>query len=229
MDSGSIHDAAGSGDLDALKKIVEEHPEAVDHDDRHGWRPIFHAGLRRRLEIVRYLIDNGADLAAHDGYVMHYAAEVPDNKDVVSILVAYGGADAHTKPASEVARQFICAVFLANAPRVDAMLRANPRLAHERYARGDTAMHHACRNGDLDVVMRLVSSRRGRQCHVGQRSLSRCTAPPATDTRRQRDSSSKAARIQTRRMADGKTVAAWLKQYAHHDSRMKACLEILAS
>ena len=228
MDSGSIHDAAGSGDLDAVKEIIDEHPEAVDQDDRHGWRPIFHAGLRRRLEIVRYLIDNGADLAAHDGYAMHYAAEVPDNKDIVSILVAYGGADAHTKPASEVARQFICAVFLANAPRVDAMLRANPRLAHERYARGDTAMHHACRNGDLDVVMRLAAH--GADVNAtsdnGHFPLY-CAAGHghAETTRFLLESGADP----DEKMADGKTVAAWLKQYAHHDSRMKACLEILAS
>lgn len=226
MDSGSIHDAAGNGDLDALKKIVKEHPEAVDHDDRHGWRPIFHAGLRRRLEIVRYLIDNGADLAVHDGYVMHYAAEVPDNEDVVSLLVAYGGLDAHTKPASEVARQFICAVFLANAPRVDAMLRGNPWLAHERYARGDTALHHACRNGNLDVVVRLAAH----GADVNARSDNGhfplyCAAGHghAETTRFLLESGADP----DERMPDGKTVAVWLRQYAHHDSRMKACLEIL--
>lgn len=226
MDSGSIHDAAGSGDLDTLKKIVEEHPEAIDQDDQHGWRPIFHAGLRRRLNIVRYLIDNGADLAAHDGYVMHYAAEVPDNKDVVSLLVAYGGVDAHTKPASEVARQFIYSVFLANAPRVDAMLHANGWLAHERYARGDTALHHACRNGDLDVVIHLVAhgadvNARSDNGHFplycaaghGHAETTRYVLERGADP----DES----------MPDGKTAAVWLRQYAHHDCRMKACLEIL--
>ena len=228
MDSGSIHEAAGSGDLDALKKIVEEHPGSVDHDDQHGWRPIFHAGLRRRLDTVRYLIDSGADLAAHDGYVMHYAAEVPDNKDVVSLLVAYGGVDAHTKPASEVARQFIYSVFLANAPRVDAMLHTNPRLAQERYARGDTALHHACRNGDLAVVTHLVTygadvnatSDNGHfplYCAAGHghaettRFLLENGADPDA------------------RMQDGKTVAVWLKQYADHDHRLKATLDILES
>ena len=228
MDPGSIHEAASSGDLDTLKKIVEERPEAVDQDDSHGWRPIFHAGLRRRLDVVQYLIDRGADLAAHDGYAMHYAAEVPDNKDVVSLLVAYGGLDAHAKPASEVARQFICSVFLANVDRVGAMLRANPRLAHERYAFGDTALHHASRNGDLDVVRQLIAygadvnanSDNGHfplYCAAGHghaettACLLECGADPEAA------------------MADGKTVADWLRQYADQDPRLKACLEILAS
>ncbi|MDE2998150.1 MAG: ankyrin repeat domain-containing protein [Gemmatimonadota bacterium] len=226
MQPDSIHEAAGSGDLATLKKIVEERPGAVDQDDEHGWRPIFHAGLRRRFDVVQYLIDRGADLAAHDGYAMHYAAEVPDNKGIVSLLVTYGGLDAHTRPASEVARQFIYSVFLANVGRVGAMLRADSRLAHERYARGDTALHHACRNGDLDIVRQLVAygadvnatSDNGHfplYCAAGHGH--------AETTRYVLDSGADKEAA----MADGKTVADWLKQYADQDLRLKACLEIL--
>ncbi len=228
MEPDSIHEAAGRGDLDTLKKIVEERPWTVDQDDRHGWRPIFHAGLRRRLEIVQYLIDRGADLAAHDGYAIHYAAEVPDNKDVVSLLVAYGALDAHTKPASEVARQFIYAVFLANAPRVDAMLRDNPSLARERYSLGDTALHHASRNGDLDVVWHLVGH--GADVNAtsdnGHFPLYCAAGHGHAETTRyllEKGANREAA------MADGKTVAVWLKQYVDHDRRMRFCLEILES
>ena len=157
MELVSIHDAAASGDLGAVKKILEQDPQVVNQDDEHDWRPIFHAGLRRHYDVVKYLIDCGAELAAHDGYVMHYAGEVPDNKEVVSLLVAYGGLDAHTKPSGETARQFIYAVFLANVTRVNAMLSDNSQLAQQRYARGDTALHHAARNGDLEIVEQLVS------------------------------------------------------------------------
>lgn len=226
MADGSIHEAASNGDLDTLKKIVEERPETVDRDDRYGWRPLFHAGLRRHRDIVQYLIDHGADLAAHDGYAMHYAAEVPDNKDIVTLLVTYGGLDAHTKPESEVARQFIYSVFLANVQRVGAMLRANSRLAHERYARGDTALHHASRNGDLDIVMQLVVS--GADVNAtsnnGHFPLYCAAGHGHAETTRyllENGADPEAS------MADGKTVADWLKQYAVHDPRLKACLAVL--
>ena len=127
----------------------------VNQDDKYEWRPIFHAGLRRHYNVVKYLIDAGADLAAHDGYAIHYAGEVPNNKEVVSLLIAYGGLDAHAKPSSETARQFIYAVFLANVQRVSAMLQDDAKLVQERYARGDTALHHATRNGDLEIVEQL--------------------------------------------------------------------------
>ena len=173
----SIHDAAGNGDLELVKKIIEQDPSLVNQDDQYEWRPIFHAGLRRHYDVVKYLIDCGADLAAHDGYVIHYAGEVPNNKEVVSLLIAYGGLDAHTIPASEVARQFIYAVFLANVERVSAMLRDNPELVEERYARGDTALHHATRNGDLEIVKQLVSS--GADVNaIADQGHFLCTVPP---------------------------------------------------
>ena len=90
MPALSIHEACCRGDLDAVRQMIAADPAAVDADDEHGWRPIFHAGLWKHESVVRLLIAAGADLAAHDGYVMHYAGEVPGNKAIVSLLVQYG-------------------------------------------------------------------------------------------------------------------------------------------
>lgn len=226
MELGSIHDAAANGDLDLVKKIVQQEPQSVNQDDKYEWRPIFHAGLRRHYDVVKYLIDCGADLAAHDGYAIHYAAEVPDNKEVVSLLIAYGGLDAHTKPSSQVTRQFIYAVFLANVQRVHAMLRDNPNLAHEYYAHSDTALHHATRNGDLEIVELLVSS--GADVNVtsdhGHFPLYCAAGHGHVETMQyllEHD-----ADLQTK-LPDGKTVIEWLKQYANQDRRFKSCLDVL--
>ena len=226
MENGSIHDAAASDNLDAVKKIVERDPRSVNEDDQYDWRPIFHAGLRRHYDVVKYLIDCGADLAAHDGYVLHYAGEVPDNKEVVALLVAYGGLDAHAKPSTELARQFIYAVFLANVPRVSAMLNSNAELVQERYARGDTALHHAARNGDLEIVEQLVS------CGADPNAMSDhghfplyCAAGHGhVETARYlvENGADLGARL-----SDGKTVVEWLRQFADHDPRFRACLDLL--
>ena len=226
MTLGSIHDAAANGDLDVVKKIVEQDPRLVNQDDKYEWRPIFHAGLRRHYDVVKYLIDCGADLAAHDGYAIHYAGEVPNNKEVVSLLITYGGLDAHAKPRSEAARQFIYAVFLANVQRVNAMLRDTPKLVQERYARGDTALHHATRNGDLEIVEQLVDS--GADVNVTSDHAHfplYCAAGHGhVDTTQYLVEHG--ADLQAR-LSDGKTVVEWLKQYADHDRRLKSCLDVL--
>ena len=226
MKLGSIHDAAANGDLDTVKKIVEQDPRLINQDDRYEWRPIFHAGLRRHYDVVKYLIDCGADLAAHDGYAIHYAAEVPDNKEVVSLLIAYGGLDAHAKPSSEAARQFIYAVFLANVQRVNAMLRDNSKLVQERYAHGDTALHHATRNGAQEIVEQLVGS--GADVNVtsdhGHFPLYCAAGHGHVETTRYLVEHG--ADLQAR-LGDGKTVIEWLKQFADHDRRLKSCLDVL--
>lgn len=226
MELGSIHDAAANGDLDLVKKILAEDPSLVNQDDKYEWRPIFHAGLRRHYDVVKYLIDSGADLAAHDGYVIHYAGEIPNNKDVVSLLIAYGGLDAHTKPSSEIDRQFIYAVFLANVERVNAMLRDNPKLVEERYARGDTALHHAARNGDLEIVKLLINSGADVNAMADQGHFPLYCAAGHGHVETTQYLVENGADLQAR-LSDGKTVTEWLKQYADHDRRFKSCLEVL--
>ena len=152
----SIHDACRTGDLDTVRKLVASDPALVDVDDQHQWRPIFHAALERHIDVVRFLIESGADLAAHDGYVLHYAGEVPDNKDIVGLLVTYGALDAHVRPKDDLSRQFLASLFLGDHVRVRSMLNRHPQLATAADGRGDYPIHHAARNGDIRIVLSLI-------------------------------------------------------------------------
>ena len=222
MSNDSIHKAAREGNVERVRELLDADPSLVNRDDQHEWRPIFHAGLRKHYDVVELLIDRGADLSAHDGYAMHYAGEVPDNKGVVELLVRYGRLDAHAEPSSEISRQFIYAVFLANEGRVGALLTSHPDLVRELYARGDMALHHACRNGDLAVVRILVEggadvngmSEGGhfpQYCAAGHGHADtvRYLLEQGADT--------------NQRMKDGKDILEWLEQYMEHDSRFREC------
>lgn len=156
MPETSIHEACRRGDIDAVRALIAATPAAVDADDEHGWRPIFHAGLWRHEDVVRLLIEAGADLAAHDGYVLHYAGEAPDNKAIVSLLVQYGALDAHVRPSDDLSRQFLAAVFVADTRRVRSLLARHLHLATTPDGRGDQPIHHASRNGDTEIVRLLV-------------------------------------------------------------------------
>ena len=142
------------------------------------------------------------------------------------MLIVYGGLDAHTKPSSEIARQFIYAVFLANAGRVNAMLPDNPKLVQERYARGDTALHHATRNGDLEIAEQLVGAGAdvNRTTDNGHFPLYCAAGHGHVETTRYLVENG--ADLQAR-LADGKTVTEWLKQYADNDRRLKSTLDVL--
>src|SRR5688572_915597 len=129
MPKTTIHDACGRGDIETVRAIIAADPAAVDSDDEHGWRPIFHAGLWRREAICRLLIEAGADLSAHDGYVMHYAGEVPNNKAIVSLLVQYGALDANVRSTDDLTREFLAAVFLGEGVRVGSLLSMHGLMA----------------------------------------------------------------------------------------------------
>src|SRR5215208_5611209 len=87
---------------------------------------------------------------------MHYAGEVPGNKAIVALLVQYGALEAHVRPADDLSRQLLAAVFLADAERVGSLLDRHPHLAEASDGRGDRPIHHAARNGDAEVVRLLI-------------------------------------------------------------------------
>jgi ankyrin repeat protein len=152
----SIHKACARGDLDAVQACLRKDAALVDADDEHGWRPIFHASLWRRLPVVQLLLKAGADVAAHDGYVLHYAGEVPNNKEIVALLVQAGALDAHVRPADDLSRQFLASLFVGDTARVAALLARHSHLATTCDGRGDQPIHHAARNGDLEIVRLLI-------------------------------------------------------------------------
>jgi ankyrin repeat protein len=105
---------------------------------------------------VRLLIEAGADLAAHDGYVLHYAGEVPNNKAIVTLLVQFGALDAHVRPTDDLSRQLLAAIFLGDIARTRSLLARHPQLATTPDGRGDQPIHHAARNGDTEIVRLLI-------------------------------------------------------------------------
>ena len=143
------------GDIDTVSKMIAERPELVDADD-DTWRPIFHAALRKQEAVVRLLIDEGADVSAHDGYVLHYAAEVPDNHAIVRMLVENGAIEAHMRPVDDLSRQLLHALYLSDSARVGKLLERHPRLATTSDGRGDPPIHHAARNGETKIVQLLI-------------------------------------------------------------------------
>lgn len=60
--STAAHKAAQSGDYEALKEVIEALNEAVNQKDANGWTPLHEGSRAGHLEIVKYLVDKGANV-----------------------------------------------------------------------------------------------------------------------------------------------------------------------
>ena len=60
----TLHIAAVRGDINMVEKLLREHPEMLHANDRNSWQPLHEAVRNGHLDIVRMLIDSGADIGA---------------------------------------------------------------------------------------------------------------------------------------------------------------------
>lgn len=91
-DHTALSDAIEAGDLTAVKALIHQHPELVDHPD---WTPppIHCAVLWNQLAITEFLLDNGANIELRDPdrqttplrYAIMYCMS-----DMISLLLSRG-------------------------------------------------------------------------------------------------------------------------------------------
>jgi ankyrin repeat protein len=63
---GKLHEPAGQGDLEQVKKMIEKGAK-VDKKDIAGQTPLMYAAETGKIDVVTYLIDQGADVNAVSG------------------------------------------------------------------------------------------------------------------------------------------------------------------
>lgn len=108
-----LHTAAFNGDLETVKKILEEKSIDVNATDKYRWTPLHDAVLNGHIEIVKLLLVAGAQLNVQDveeAYTPLHEAARMNRKEIVQILLAAGAdtsiRDADKNTALDVAQKF---------------------------------------------------------------------------------------------------------------------------
>lgn len=92
----NIYDAAAFGELETVQELVQADPTLVNRPSTigkaTGKTPIFFAISANREPIVEFLLENGADLDAHDatGYAPLHVAVLMGRVDIVKRLIEAG-------------------------------------------------------------------------------------------------------------------------------------------
>ncbi len=154
--AGVLHLAARTGDVDALRQALREHPEAINALDGEGSTPLHWAVRRGKREAANALITAGADVQAADpkGNTPLILAAGLGRRDLVDLLLRHG---AHPQAANQGrVTAFLAAGRRGDLATVELLLKehgADPNQADEN---DFTLLHRAAGRANLELTRLLL-------------------------------------------------------------------------
>jgi ankyrin repeat protein len=96
--STEAHRYARDANLKELRRVVEVNDEVVNAQDKNGWTPLHEAVRSKDIEIIRFLLENGADVNlrtiekdGEGGDALYLALKYVDEDDpIMTLLHSYG-------------------------------------------------------------------------------------------------------------------------------------------
>ena len=150
-----IHDAVTSGDLSAVKLLLDSHPDLIDSTNQDHETPLLLAAKHGHLEIARELLDRGADHTIGDAdssQPIHLAA-VGGHTEVIDLLIARG--DNVNAIDNNGTTPLLFAISFRQ-PETAGWLIENGADISVSSNRGLTPLHYAAARQQYDMVDRLV-------------------------------------------------------------------------
>ena len=77
MFAPTIYGAAYLGELEEVKRLVEEDPRCINRFHEEGYTALHLACFRGRANVVSYLLDQGANPYLKTGYQYHLHSQTP--------------------------------------------------------------------------------------------------------------------------------------------------------
>lgn len=151
-----IHEAAKNGDLAKVKMLLVKYPELINAKDETGRTPLHWACRGVHLEIVEYLIENGADVNARDNNNITplHSLAFRGQTDCIELLIK-NGVDIGTKDASGLDALFYAA-YGGQKGATEVLIR-NGATINTRNKNGLTAADIAKYEGHAELARFLIS------------------------------------------------------------------------
>ena len=153
-----IHTAARSGNLSQVKKILEKSPNSINKPDPgNGYTPLHWAINYSKHDVVKHLIDQGANVNAKTtyGYTPAHLAAMGANAKIIGVLLA-------KKPNVNIKdnRGFTPIMYAVtsnnNAALIDKWIDAGADLKVTNRQK-QSLLHIACTYGKQDLARKLIN------------------------------------------------------------------------
>jgi len=153
----NIHQAIQQGNIDAVRAILAEKPDVLESRNERNLTPLILASLQGHTEIVRCLLEKGADLNATDNEgsnVLHNAA-AGGHDDIMALFFARG-MDVNAKDnRGMTALHFACSRGFLPSAR---FLISEGADVHAEENNGRTSLFFAAASGNLDLCRLLIEN-----------------------------------------------------------------------
>jgi ankyrin repeat protein len=149
-----IHQAAKSGDLITLKRLLFADLSLLEASDRYETKPLHHAACSGSLECIKFLVENGANIHANAWFgtkPLHYAAR-GGSVDCARFLVE-NGANIHTKCSGNRTT----AIFEASTEEVARFLVERGAKLNVISSLGRVPLDYAIQRKHIEVVRYLIN------------------------------------------------------------------------
>ncbi|NKB72074.1 MAG: sigma-70 family RNA polymerase sigma factor [Candidatus Latescibacteria bacterium] len=144
--------AAIEGDLKIMEKLVAQDSRLV-HCSYQYRTPLHFAVQENRLDVVRFLLDQGADATYRSGNNSHERPLViAQERGYEEMVVLLSDHLARTQGVDEAGEPLAAAIRDGAYPKVKALLDADPDLLEAGDARGNKAIHWAVMTRRLPII-----------------------------------------------------------------------------
>ncbi len=159
--ASQIHAAAYQGNLEEIRKLVREDPGVVSQTDSEGKTALHHAALKGHLEIVKFLLDNKADVNAvtKSGFTPAFLAKGANNSEGLKFLQAHGGIFSGANPRLSNRSNSAPASIGIDMPQPTVVTTELERSLIQFYLRTDTLLRHGTPEQKKQAMLAGVPSR----------------------------------------------------------------------